>query len=1643
MTVTEQNMKPASMPKLGLLGAARVCTQGTGARSLAHRRAGVALLAAVCLALVAIPSVALAQGPEAHLLSKTFGAASSTPSDPYPLTNPTDVAVDNSTGPSSGDIYVGNPSADEQQTVKVSAESGTYTLKFAGQTTAALKYNAVPSEIQLALEALAAIGAKNVSAGEVFGGEDTATVTFVGKFVETSVEQLSCDASKLVGAGGAGASCTVATTVAAALGNDVEKLSPSGQFLLMLGQDVNKSAVEQTGREGERDICPAPGHPGDVCQQGSRGTGPGAFVGEDETEAGDQLAEPRRVRLSRLYLSVDGSGDLYVGDPGTGAQLITKFNEAGEVLSGWGVGGQLSGEFTGGINGHETFHGIAVDPMNDLFVWGPLQGTGDKDVLSFNSAGAPRTGEFESIIHEGLSGLAVDADEALYPGAAVEPSTNDRYLLKLAEGRFIEHLAFHCHGEEIEEAPCVPLEQFGVGELSQPEDVAVGPGSTVYVANTGAKNVAVFTKQPIESPTATIEAPTEASYTSAHVSGSVNPHGTETSCKFEYVTDAHFKVEGFIGKLFKSEGARREAEEQKGYEPPGYTPCESDPGSGTSAVAVQASLSGLKPATSYHVRLIARSRLGAQASSEEPNETFATEAVDAPVVSHFEVKEITASGARFVAQINPNAPEAAPTSPAVEAGFKVSWGFECTPACPNEHSVGNGFFGELKAGNSSEEVSVQAEELQPGTVYEVTLIAKNAGPEVKAGPVEFKTAKVAPQIDATLLVASSLSEATVAAQIRPGGAATTYHVQYIPEAQFATDGGQFGEGTEETTESGSLGEDDEQHEARATLTGLTAQTAYRYRFLARNEVAPVQGPAEAFFTYASLLPPPTCLNESLRNENDSLALPDCRAYERVSPEGNSAVYQPEVPGKETEGYRQGWYPMQSASNGQSATYVGEPASSGLGPGTGNSGNGEGDEQLARRSNDGWLSGDISPLSSNAQTSFEAFSPDLSRGLLRTAGVKGEAPLSAAVETKCGVLYSRSSASGSYEPLFTSEATTCRQPFYVGSSADGSAQVFESSAKKTENAQVTETPTSTASGKGHENIYDAAGGQLHLVNVLPGGKADPDASIGRLASEEEAKYGAAFGGEVVNGAGVYIPSLDTSGAVSAEGSKIFFTNLATGIIYMRENPTAEEESASAEGKCVEAGAACTVQVSAGKASYQSATPDGRFVYYIEEVQAGSEVKLERLWRFDSENGTREALSQAGSEVQGVIGVNQSGADGAYLYFVAAGKLSAEAEARKCVQPGKGTNETAEEVARETAEEAEGKAPPGRGCNLYVTHEEQTKLVAVLSPHDQQFDGYQKSQGDWRATPGSRSAELTPDGAHLVLLSTRRLTPYDNATASGESCASSGKLLPCPEVYLYDAASAQISCASCQPAGLPALDVHGFEEPSTYLPGDFGSITHMRRWISSDGNRIFFDTDQPLLPEDTNGLYDVYEWERAGSGSCSSGSALDGGGCLYLLSGDSSAGRAFFVDSDESGENAFLVTRAQLTPSDRNDKPDLYDVRVGGGFPVPPVQLVGETCSSAEACKAPPAEVPVESFPASAAFSGSGNLFSPLPAAPAPKPKTAAELRAEKLSRALRVCHKLRARRSRTSCEKQAGKRYGAKKTKGKMKRPAKRSRGERS
>ena len=209
----------------------------------------------------------------------------------------------------------------------------------------------------------------------------------------------------------------------------------------------------------------------------------------------------------------------------------------------------------------------------------------------------------------------------------------------------------------------------------------------------------------------------------------------------------------------------------------------------------------------------------------------------------------------------------------------------------------------------------------------------------------------------------------------------------------------------------------------------------------------------------------------------------------------------------------------------------------------------------------------------------------------------------------------------------------------------------------------------------------------------------------------------------------------------------------------------------------------------------------------------------------------------------------------------------------------------------------------------------------------------------------------------------------------------------------------------------------EGKGSYLPIHPGlhaaGETSMPHWISADGSRVFFATSQPLVSQDTNGLQDVYEWEREGAPSCPAATSISGG-CVFLLSGGESSDFSHLIGADANGENVFFSHRGQLGDAGPVDGTShVFDARVRGGF------FSSSLACSGTGCQGVPPAPPQFATPSSSTFTGVGN-FPPQPAA---QRKTTAQLRAALLAKALKACRKKANRHKRAVCETQAYKRYG--------------------
>ncbi|HMB54077.1 MAG TPA: hypothetical protein VKU40_12230 [Thermoanaerobaculia bacterium] len=184
--------------------------------------------------------------------------------------------------------------------------------------------------------------------------------------------------------------------------------------------------------------------------------------------------------------------------------------------------------------------------------------------------------------------------------------------------------------------------------------------------------------------------------------------------------------------------------------------------------------------------------------------------------------------------------------------------------------------GEIPAEAGPVCLSAPMEGLAPGTEYRYRLSVTSAEDVGHGNVVDFKTK--GPAIGETRAGGVAYTEANLAATIDPQGVDTAYRFEYgaagpcsanpcasTPEVGIAAAAGPSA--------------------ALAALGGLSEATTYYFRAIATYPEAEVTsfGPDRTFATYARPAgPDPDCPNAA-RRAGPSAALPECRAYEQVSP----------------------------------------------------------------------------------------------------------------------------------------------------------------------------------------------------------------------------------------------------------------------------------------------------------------------------------------------------------------------------------------------------------------------------------------------------------------------------------------------------------------------------------------------------------------------------------------------------------------------------------------------------------------------------------------------------------------------------------------------------------------------------------------
>ncbi|MFZ1153612.1 MAG: hypothetical protein WAN93_01770 [Solirubrobacteraceae bacterium] len=693
----------------------------------------------------------------------------------------------------------------------------------------------------------------------------------------------------------------------------------------------------------------------------------------------------------------------------------------------------------------------------------------------------------------------------------------------------------------------------------------------------------------------------------------------------------------------------------------------------------------------------------------------------------------------------------------------------------------------------------------------------------------------------------------------------------------------------------------------AHAQGLQPNTVYHYRLVAHNSHPSVTHGEELTFTTQA---------------TNVFALPDERAWELVSPPNKHSAKLNSIGSNGV---------IQASADGNAIAYLATAPTESAPPGNSNN-----TQVLSTRVGAGvssWGSRDISTPRDVANGFNEAtpeeyrfFSTDLSDSVVKPFGAL--AP-SLSVEASEQTVFLRTDYPGGepndpclascYRPLVTGAPGFANVPEGTHFSESGGCGRTEcgviflganpdgSHIVLTSDAVLTE-------GAPANSLYEWVGGQLQLVSVLP-----------------ESAGGEPAGGEPTLGKG---NSGVLRNAISTDGSRVAWqTNHSVSRLYLRD--VVREE---------------TVQLGGVGAEYQTASSDDSRVFF---TMGGDLYLFEAPLGGALSAGHTMDLAPDGA-VQGLVAGTSE--DGSSVYFVGKGVLT-----------GIEANEHGE------------KAVAGQP-NLYLYRAGVTKLIAVLSGAE---GSSLKDVSDWsgrEAGSESPTVRVSPNGRWLAFMSERSLTGYDNRDASNGQRDN--------EVFLYDAngngGDGRLVCASCDPTGARP---HGVFDSGTVagtlLVDRQHSVNHV--WLAanvpvwtspfyqsrylSDSGRLFFNSPDALVPSDTNGVEDVYEFEPPGVGGCSNESATfsaHSGGCVDLISSGTSKEESAFLDASESGDDVFFLTSAQLASQDTDTVLDVYDARVDGGF----AEFQRAPACEGDACQSPVA-APNDPTPGSLTFQGPGN------------------------------------------------------------------------
>jgi hypothetical protein len=783
---------------------------------------------------------------------------------------------------------------------------------------------------------------------------------------------------------------------------------------------------------------------------------------------------------------------------------------------------------------------------------------------------------------------------------------------------------------------------------------------------------------------------------------------------------------------------------------------------------------------------------------------------------------------------------------------------------------------EAPAGSGSGSISVAPTDianLQPGRRYHFRLVASNSMGTTR-GPDQTFVSASPPSISGVRPSDVGETGATLNARIDPVGFPTTYRFEYGPTTSYGQESPAGGE---------SIGEGHGPVAVSQHLTGLEPGITYHFRVVATNEWG-TEVTDDSTFNFF----PQDCPNAYARQLTRSAYLPDCRAYELVSPGNASAIEL--YPGDVTEDlffytfgsifiphYKTEALNLGTARNPSRFSFSGL---SGALPGT-NPPNSLLDTYTATRTTSGWVSrywglrGNEAVVASGAKCDLE---------MKTCIDYKTRVAINPTEDEIQGVSrspYVWDSEGNSLGRWPTNVNVVKNGTKYIGEdrpSPDFSHYVFSS-------VNIPFTPDGVTGAPGSAYDNDVEDATVEKVSLLAGGADIPKGTGGSGETEESVK----------------IP------AVSTDGSHILMTTENNGYVnmYMRVDDGITYEIAG--GKY---GIRLIGMTNDGSkvvfSSPDHVTPDDTDYPFSTDIYMWEE-KTGEITRISQGNGAGDSNNCSPSE-------DPEEEMGPLCSAVPLKTKRLDSDDRIAAETG--------DVYFYSPEQLDP-GDPGvlNEKNLYVYRKGAVKYVATLDA---------KTKID--------RIQISPDGSHAAFLTAARLTSYDNQGWR--------------EMYVYNAETGVLRCASCIPDGEPPKVLRPPEEtgvaqfpfePERGQPSKSVMASQSGRFMADDG-RVVFATSDALVEGDTNGLVDVYEFVDGRPQLISSGTAqadlLPGN---HFYPGEYTGVEAISHD----GVDIFFSTYDTLAPDEdfNGQFMKFYDARTDGGFPPPQAHL---PCVAADEC-----------------------------------------------------------------------------------------------